>query len=333
MKPTKNKHYQKKDSAEYFGKDTSASSKKSRKKPAIIAAGVIAAVLAVSVPVTMLSSNADGSKKPNYSSAVENNSASYKVLSGRPISSSGSAVGASSDSASAASGNTAASSNSASSKAKTDASKTSSKSSSKSSDKTSSVSSASKTSSSNTNKTSSSSSSSNASSAAKTIRPAQTTSASDDYTDYSDSYSASYSASAYGNGPLIQIANPDYSYSPKHLTLSAYDRNLVERMVMGEGGLMGFNGCALIAQCIHDAMVRANTTSMDYIISNYGYYGTTSYEPNQDVIDAVSFIFDQDRMAVQHRAMVFYTGQSAWHETQVFLTQIGTVRFFDLSVQ
>ena len=71
---------------------------------------------------------------------------------------------------------------------------------------------------------------------------------------------------------------------------------------------MGYTGCALIAQSIRDAMNRSNTTSIDRIISEYQYYGSTAYAPNQDVKDAVSFIFDQNGSAVQHRVLCFYVG-------------------------
>lgn len=135
----------------------------------------------------------------------------------------------------------------------------------------------------------------------------------------------------YTGGALVQGAVVDPSYTPTHVSLSAYDRAKTERLVMGEGGIMGYEGCALIAQSIRDAMVRSGTTSIDQIISEYQYFGSTAFEPNQDVKDAVSFIFDQDGVAIQHRVMCFYIGSSAWHETQTFLYQIGGVRFFDLT--
>ena len=94
---------------------------------------------------------------------------------------------------------------------------------------------------------------------------------------------------------------------------------------MGEGGSMGYTGCALIAQSIRDAMNRSNTTSIDRIISEYQYYGSTDYAPNQDVKDAVSFIFDQNGSAVQHRVLCFYVGSSSWHESQNYITSIGNV--------
>ena len=115
------------------------------------------------------------------------------------------------------------------------------------------------------------------------------------------------------------------------LELSSYDRAKVERLVMGEAGSTGYQGCALVAQCIRDAMVRSNTTSIDQIISDYGYYGSTAGEPNSAAKEAVSFIFDQGGSAVGHRIIVFYIGQSDWHETQTFVTEFAGMRFFDLN--
>jgi hypothetical protein len=160
------------------------------------------------------------------------------------------------------------------------------------------------------------------------------------YTSYvdssSDNSSSASNSSDYGytdsnqSGYLVSIANPDPSYSPSPVSLSSYDREKLERLVMGEGGSMGYTGCALIAQSIRDAMNRSNTTSIDRIISEYQYYGSTDYAPNQDVKDAVSFIFDQNGSAVQHRVLCFYVGVSSWHESQNYITSIGNVRFFDL---
>lgn len=147
-------------------------------------------------------------------------------------------------------------------------------------------------------------------------------------TEYQEESSNDYS---YNTGSyLIGISNPDYSYNPSPVTLSSYDRAKLERLVMGEAGSMGYNGCALVAQCIRDAMNRSNTTSIDRIISEYQYYAPTNKEPNQTVKDAVSYIFDQNGSAVQHRILCFYTGSSNWHETQNFIVGCGNVRFFDL---
>lgn len=134
----------------------------------------------------------------------------------------------------------------------------------------------------------------------------------------------------YSGSYLVSISNPDASYSPKAVSLSSYDRSKLERLVMGEAGSMGYTGCALVAQAVRDAMNRSNTTSIDRIISEYKYYAPTDKEPNSDVKNAVSYIFDQNGSAVQHRLLCFYTGSSGWHETQNFIISYGNVRFFDL---
>ena len=131
---------------------------------------------------------------------------------------------------------------------------------------------------------------------------------------------------------LLEIDNPDANYSPSQVTLSDYDRAKLERLVMGEAGSMGYTGCALVAQAIRDAMNLSGTSSIDEIISDYGYYGSTSIEPNADVKAAVSYIFDENGSAVQHRVLCFYTGSSAWHETQNFVVELDGVRFFDMYV-
>lgn len=149
---------------------------------------------------------------------------------------------------------------------------------------------------------------------------------------YSYDYGTDSSYDSYSSGSssyLMSISNADPNYSPKHVSLSSYDRDRLERIVMGEAGIMSYNGCALVAQSIRDAMNRSNTNSVDRIISEYQYFGVTSYEPNQKVKDAVSYIFDQDGSAVQHRVLCFYTGYSPWHETQTFIMDIDNVRFFD----
>ncbi|MBQ2487441.1 MAG: hypothetical protein II517_03795 [Ruminococcus sp.] len=154
----------------------------------------------------------------------------------------------------------------------------------------------------------------------------------DDY-GYEESYSYSGSSSySSSSNALLSIANPDYSYTAKHVSLSSYDRAKLERLVMGEAGTMGYTGCAVVAQAIRDSMNRSHTSSIDAIIREYQYFGSTNVQPNADVKNAVSFIFDQDGIAVQHRVMCFYIGYSAWHETQTFLCEIGGVRFFDLNV-
>ena len=171
------------------------------------------------------------------------------------------------------------------------------------------------------------------SSASSSVSYASDSSYDDDDYDYDYDNDYSYDEEDDNNcsgGVILDIDNADPSYSPSRVSLSSYDRAKLERLVMGEGGDLGYLGAALVAQAIRDAMNRSNTNSIDQIISQYQYDGSTSIEPNADVRSAVSFIFDQNGSAVQHRVLIFYTGSSAWHETQTFIAQVGSERFFDM---
>jgi spore germination cell wall hydrolase CwlJ-like protein len=130
----------------------------------------------------------------------------------------------------------------------------------------------------------------------------------------------------------LSTANVDTSYSPKYVELSSYDRDKLERLVMGEAGALGYNGAALVAQAIRDTMNETGSSSIDYIINEYQYTGSTENEPTSAVKSAVSDIFDNNGYAVQHRILYFYSPElvdSQWHESQEFIIEYGTERFFD----
>ncbi len=132
---------------------------------------------------------------------------------------------------------------------------------------------------------------------------------------------------------LMNIANPDPNYKSYAIHLSDSDRDLAERILMGEAGSMGYTGMALVAQSLRDAYVRGGYSDIASVIRDYGYYGSTSIRPSQTCKDVVKYIFDQGGSAVQHRVIAFYSTQycsSPWHESQNFICQIGKVRFFDL---
>ena len=134
------------------------------------------------------------------------------------------------------------------------------------------------------------------------------------------------------SGYLLSIDNPDPNYQPYAIHLSDADRDLAERIVMGEAGSMGYTGMAIVAQCLRDAFVMGGHSDIATVISKYGYYGSTSIKPSQTCKDVINFIFDQGGAAVQHRTLVFYSTtycQSSWHEAQEFVCQYGPVRFFN----
>lgn len=133
-------------------------------------------------------------------------------------------------------------------------------------------------------------------------------------------------------GYLIAIDNPDLTYECAQVTLCDEDRDLLERLCMGEFGTGGFIGAALIAQAVKNAMCFDGYTSVQAIIDGYHYTGRTDIPASDVCKQAVTYIFDQNHDAVQHRLLYMYNPylvQSAFHESQNYILTYGGVRFFD----
>lgn len=131
-------------------------------------------------------------------------------------------------------------------------------------------------------------------------------------------------------GYLVAIDNPDKTYECSKVTLTDEDRDLLERLCMGEFGSGGFIGAALIAQSVKDAMCFDGYPTVASVIENCHYTGSTKIGTNQECIQAVSYIFDENKDAVQHRIMYMYNPdmvQSAFHESQNYILTYQTVRF------
>ena len=133
-------------------------------------------------------------------------------------------------------------------------------------------------------------------------------------------------------GYLVAIDNPDTTYQCGQVTLCESDRDLLERLCMGEFGSGGFVGASLIAQAVKNAMCFDGYTSVQSVIEECRYTGRTDLEPNADCIRAVEYIFDENHDAVQHRIMYMYNPdlvQSTFHESQNYILTYQSVRFFD----
>lgn len=131
---------------------------------------------------------------------------------------------------------------------------------------------------------------------------------------------------------LLSVISADPNYTPQHISLTSDQRDILERLVMGEAGTLGYTGCALVAQAVRDSMALSGTTSVESIISEYQYTAPLDRQPNSSAKNAVSYIFDNDGYAVQHRILYFYASNvvsNPWHESQNFIVSYGNVRFFD----
>ncbi len=141
------------------------------------------------------------------------------------------------------------------------------------------------------------------------------------------SYTAQWNA-----GYLVAIDNPDKNYHPAHVELSDLDRDLLERLCYGEFGDGGFTGAALVAQSVKDAMNTFGIGSVKEVIKSLSYDGRTDIPAGKTIKDAVTYIFDMDKSAVQHRIIYMYDTayvDSEFHETQNYVCTFKSTRFFD----
>lgn len=130
---------------------------------------------------------------------------------------------------------------------------------------------------------------------------------------------------------LLHTDSPDENYRGAIVELSPADRDLLERLVMGEAGGQGFEGAALVAQTIRDNIVYRGFKTVAEIRTSCKYTGSISRTPNEDVKRACAYVFDQGGVVVKHKIFYFYAFKyttSKWHETQKFIVQHGGHRFF-----
>lgn len=169
-----------------------------------------------------------------------------------------------------------------------------------------------------------------AATSAETSAPSSSDSSEDKNTSASPAAAVQVSS---GYGYLMSIDNPDPNYSSYSIKLSDYDRDMAERILMGEAGSMGYTGMALVAQCLRDTYVAGGYNSIADVIYSNGWYGSMSIKPSSTCKEVINFIFDQGGAAVQHRIRVFYASNyctSSWHEAQKYVCSCGYVRFFDM---
>lgn len=130
---------------------------------------------------------------------------------------------------------------------------------------------------------------------------------------------------------LIATNTPDAGYHGAQVVLSPADRDLVEKIVQRESGGGDITAAALVAQAMRDAIVYKGYTSVKAVQNCMGYTGDLNKIPNDNTKAAVSYIFDQGGIAVDHEILYFYAParcNSSFHESQTFITEYGGHRFF-----
>ena len=111
--------------------------------------------------------------------------------------------------------------------------------------------------------------------------------------------------------------------------LTEEERQVVENIVMGEAGAEPYEGQMLVAQCILNACERDNLLPSEVRVE-YKYSGWNE-NPNDSVKLAVKEVFDNGVKAIDEPILYFYAPDlcnSSWHESQVFVVEVGGHRFF-----
>ena len=109
----------------------------------------------------------------------------------------------------------------------------------------------------------------------------------------------------------------------------ASERDTVERVVMAESGGESFEGQMLVAQCILNAAEKEGVQPSEAVVI-YSYTSNRP-DPTQSVKDAVAAVFDRGEVAIDAPVMYFYNPAlvtSDWHESQIFVAEVGGHRFF-----
>ena len=130
---------------------------------------------------------------------------------------------------------------------------------------------------------------------------------------------------------LMEIRCADENYRGAIVQLTPEDREILERLVMGEAGGEGYEGAALVAQAIRDTMVYKGFGSVEEVRKACGYSGSLKREPNENVKNAVRYVFDEGGVVVKHHIFYFYAHKSItskFHESQKFIIEHGGHRFF-----
>lgn len=129
--------------------------------------------------------------------------------------------------------------------------------------------------------------------------------------------------------PAESAQTTDQTEPTVRFYLSASERDTVERVVMAEAGGESFEGQMLVAQCILNAAEKEGVQPSEAVVI-YSYTSSRA-DPTQSVKDAVAAVFDRGEVAIDAPVMYFYNPAlvtSDWHESQIFIAEVGGHRFF-----
>lgn len=119
--------------------------------------------------------------------------------------------------------------------------------------------------------------------------------------------------------------------APIRYEITAEELDLVARVVYAEAGAEGYDGQALVAQCILNT-AEAKGRRPDEIVLEPGQYTTPAAAASEEAKQAVAAVFLDGYQVTEEPVRYFYAPAycvSTWHETALdFVLEYGGHRFF-----
>lgn len=124
------------------------------------------------------------------------------------------------------------------------------------------------------------------------------------------------------------IVDPKLQEATRY-TLTAEERELIERVVTAEAVGEPFAGQVAVAQCILNACEKDDIRPLE-VLTKYK-YAKSRPDPEGTVPEAVAAVFDDGWYVTTEPILYFYAPDrvaSSWHESQDFAIEINGHRFF-----
>ena len=130
-------------------------------------------------------------------------------------------------------------------------------------------------------------------------------------------------------GRRIQFVHEPQSVRRRWLEMAQQNAKIALERHMAEAGGESFEGQMLVAQCILNACEKTGTQPSEAVVTFK--YAPARPDPTDSVREAVAAVFDDGDTVTDEPVMYFYNPArvtSAWHESQIFVIEVGGHRFF-----
>lgn len=130
---------------------------------------------------------------------------------------------------------------------------------------------------------------------------------------------------------ILHVPTPTEPETPPvRYELTNIERELVERVVMGESGNQPYAGQMAVAQCLLNDSEKSGIRPTEAVIEYQ--YTSNRPEPSESVRNAVAAVFDRGEVVTEETILWFYAPKyvdgTPWHESQRHVLTINDHKFF-----